>query len=142
MKKTLLAVALAAVLSIAQAQVVNTQVSILAPAVQTSTQVNSLDFVNNFYRGVHLVVTVTGYVSGSYTLTLQGKNLATGNYYDLLVGSAITANGQTVLKLYPGIPGAANGAASDFLPQIWRVQLNGASSPNMTIAVDAMLAGG
>lgn len=142
MKRKLLVLALASVLSAAQAQITNTQQSILAPAVQTSAQVNSLDQVNQYYRGLHLVVTVTGYVSGSYTLTLQGKNLNTGNYYDLLVGTAINANGQMILKLYPGIPGSVGGAASDFLPQIWRVQLNGTGSPNMTIAVDAMLAGG
>ncbi len=142
MKKTLLAVALAAILSTAQAQITNTQISVIAPATQTAAQINSTDQVNQYYRGLHLVVTVTGYVSGNYTLTLQGKNLNTGSYYDLLVGTAISANGQTILKLYPGIPGSTNGAASDFLPQIWRVQLNGAASPNMTISVDAMLAGG
>lgn len=142
MKKTLLAIALAAALSAAQAQVVNKQQIVMPATAQTAAQVNSPDIANNYYRGVHVIVTVTGYVSGSYTVTVQGKNTTTGSYYDLLVSAAITANGQTVLKVYPGIPGAANGAASDFLPQIWRVQLNGASTPNMTVAVDAVLAGG
>jgi hypothetical protein len=142
MKKTLLAMALTYALSAGAQTVSNSQFTVLPAAVRTAAQVNSSDYANNFYRGVHAIVTVSGYVSGSYTVTIQGKNLATGSYYDLLVGTAIIANGQTVLKLYPGINGVANGAASDFLPQTWRVQLNGAASPNMTIAVDAILAGG
>lgn len=124
------------------AQAQNTQFTLLAPASSTAAQINSADVVNTYYRGVHVVVTVTNYVSGSYTVTIQGRNNATGSYYDLLVSSAITANGQTILKIYPGISGSVGGAASDFLPHTWRVQLNGASTPNMTIAVDAMLAGG
>lgn len=147
-KSLLLAAIAAAILAAAtplrqaRAQVTNAQLIILPATVQTAAQVNSSDVTNTYYRGVHLVITVSGYVSGSYTPTLQAKNVTTGSYYDLLVGTAITANGQTVLKLYPGIGSSANAAASDILPKTWRVQLNGASTPNMTIAVDAMLAGG
>lgn len=142
MKKTLLGVALVAALSSsAQAQLANLQINVMPAAVRTAAQINSADVANNYYRGAHIIVTTTGYVSGNYTVTVQGKNTSTGNYYDLLVSSAITANGQTILKIYPGISGFANGATSDFLPQIWRVQLNGASTPNMTIAVDAVLPG-
>lgn len=126
----------------ANAQLANLQTNIMPAAVQTAAQVNSQNIPNNYYRGGHIIVTVTSYVSGSYTVTLQGRNTATGNYYDLLTSSAIAANGQTILKIYPGITGVANGATSDFLPQIWRVQLNGVSSPNMTVAVDAVLTGG
>lgn len=128
--------------SLGRTQVINSQLVVMAAAAQTAAQVNSADITNKYYHGTHLVITISGYVSGSYTLTLQGKNLTTGSYYDLLVGPAMAANGQTVLKLYPGITGSANGAANDFLPQTWRVQLNGTGSPNMTVVVDAMMAGG
>lgn len=139
---TLLVLAFVAMLSAAYAQLANLQINVMPAAVRTAAQVNSADVANNYYRGAHIIVTVTGYVSGNYTVTVQSKNTATGNYYDLLTSPAITANGQMVLKIHPGIAGVANGATSDFLPQIWRVQLNGASTPNMTVAVDAVLTGG
>lgn len=120
----------------------NAQLAVLTSAARTAAQVNSADITNIAYRCAHIVVTVSAYTSGSYTPTLQGKNVTTGSYYDVLVGTAITATGQTVLKVCPGLSGSVSGAANDFLPQTWRVQLNGLNTPNMTIAVDALLAGG
>ena len=121
------------------AQVTNSQYIVLASAAQTAAQVNSADQINTYYHGAQVVINVSAYTGGSYTPKLQGKDAGTGLYYDILVGTAISATGQTVLKLYPGIAVLANGSASDLLPQTWRVQLNGAAAPNMTLSVDAMM---
>ena len=150
MKRIVVAILVAAAAALAvmpwhmgKAQPVNNaQVNVIPAAVQTATQINSSDIFNPSYRGVHLVVTISGYTSGTYTATIQGKNNSTGNYYDLLVGPVMNANGQTVLKIHPGITSSVNGASADSLPSTWRVQLNGALSPNMTVSVDAMLIGG
>jgi len=117
----------------------NAQYQLIASAAQTATTINSPDQTNSYYKGVHVAISVTAYTSGTYTAKIQGKNTVTGEYYDLLVGTAISATGVTVLKLYPGITSSANASSSDILPQTWRVQLNGASTPSMTLSVQAIL---
>lgn len=121
------------------AQVTNTASTPLPSATYTVTTVNSGDQVNSSYRGLHIIVSVATATSGTYTPHIQGKDPVSGVYYDILVGSAISATGTTVLKVYPGIAVLANGAASDILPQTWRVQLIGASTPSMVLSVEAYL---
>lgn len=123
------------------AQVTNAQYSVIASGAQTAAQVNSADQTNTYYRGVHVIITVSAYTAGNYTVTLQGKDTTTGGYYTILVGTAISSTGTTVLKVYPGIGVLANGSASDMLPQTWRVQLNGAAGQSMTLSVDAVMEG-
>ena len=122
-----------------QAVAANAEYPLIASAAQTSAQINSADQVNLFYKGGHIVISVSAYTSGNYTATVQGKDTVTGNYYNILVGPAISTTGQTVLKVYPGTAAIANGAATDILPQTWRVQLNGLASPSMTLAVTAVM---
>lgn len=111
---------------------------LLASAARTAT-VTGDDQVNMGHRGLHLVIDVTSVTSTpSITPTIQGKDAA-GIYYDILVGSAITATGTTVLKVYPGITAVANGAASDVLPAVWRVVLTHADSDSATYSVAANL---
>jgi hypothetical protein len=119
-------------------QAPNQQVTIFPAAVQTATTVNSNDQQNASWKGLHLVVNVSAFTSGTYTVNLQGKD-AFGNYYTILSSTALAATGVVVLKVYPGETVAANLSASDFLPAVWRVQLVGATTPNMTISVDANL---
>lgn len=130
---------LAFVSSLTFAQVSNTTVTPLTSTAQTATSVTSGDFGNFGYRGAHFIVNVTTFTSGTYTPKIQGKDPVTGTYYDILVGPAISATGATILKIYPGISTIANGAASDVLPQTWRVVLTGASTPNMVLSVVANL---
>jgi hypothetical protein len=70
---------------------------------------------------------------------IQGKDLTTGLYYDLLVATAITAVGTTVLKIGPGITPLAGGAAADFLPETWRVRLVHGDTDSITYSVTAQL---
>jgi hypothetical protein len=123
----------------AMAQITNTTYTPLPQATQTATTVNSLAQSNTSYRGGHFIVTVVTATSGTYTPHIQGYDPASGLWYDILIGSAISAVGTTVLKVYPGIGVVANGSASDVLPLTWRVQLIGASTPSMVISVDAYL---
>jgi hypothetical protein len=143
MKKFLtLAVLWAAALCVspahAQMDAANTTAQLFPAAAQTQTSLVSNDQQNASWRGVHVVVVVSSYTSGTYTPHIQGED-PYGNYYDILVGPAISATGTTVLKVYPGIATLANGAASDLLPTVWRVTLVGASTPSMTISVGANL---
>lgn len=117
------------------AQVTNTSGSPLPLATYTAATVNSPDQLNYNYRGAHIIINVVTVTSGTYTPHIQAKDPISGLYYDLLVGTAISASGVTVLKVYPGIATLSNGSASDILPSVWRVQLIGASTPSMVLSV-------
>ena len=141
MKRTLAALAFGAVLAISfvdEARAQNLSATILPSALRTAAQVSSADQINLRWTGATVIVNVTAFVSGTYTPKIQGKDPVSGTYYDILVGPAIGATGITILKIYPGISVVANGAASDFLPRVWRVQLNG-TTPSMTISIGANL---
>ncbi len=131
---------LAFVSSLGMAQMPNYGYQPFASGALTGAAVNSPDFKNDNYRGGHFIVNVSGFTSGTYTPHIQGKDPVYGTYYDILVGLPISATGTTVLKVYPGIPSIANAAASDILPLVWRVQMIGASTPNMVLSVAAHLA--
>lgn len=123
----------------ADAQLQNLATQILPSAARTAATVASADQTNSGWRGVHVVINVSAYTSGSYTPYIQSKDPVSGTYYNVLVGNAISATGVTVLKVYPGMATIANGAASDFLPRTWRVYFVGASSQSMTFSVGAFL---
>lgn len=125
--------------SFAFSQVANTTYTPLPQATQTATTVNSPVQMNYNYRGGHFIINVVTATSGTYTPHIQAQDDSSGIWYDILVGSAISASGITILKVYPGIGAIANGTANDILPKTWRIQLVGASTPNMVISVDAYL---
>lgn len=81
--------------------------------------------------------------AGSLTLaasvvpTIQAQNPTSGNWYDVLVGAAITATGLTVLKVYPGITPVANAAASDVLPATWRLSVVHSDTTPVTYSASA-----
>lgn len=114
------------------------QKTLLASAARTTTQ--TLDAESNAkYRGLHLVIDVTSITSTPViTPKIQGQ-APTGVWYDILIGSAITATGTTALKVYPGITPVANGAAADVLPSVWRVVLTASDSDSATYSVGANL---
>lgn len=134
-----LALLLALVAPAAHAQLQNLATQILPSAARTTSPVDSADQTNSGWRGIHLIINVSAYTSGTYTPHVQAKDPVSGTYYDILVGSAISATGITILKIYPGMATISNGAAADFLPRIWRVHFVGASSPSMTFSVGAFL---
>jgi hypothetical protein len=65
-------------------------------------------------KGCLLFINVTS-VTGSLTVTLQGVG-PTGTAYTILASAAISATGQTVLRVYPGLTASANVAANDVTP--------------------------
>src|SRR5213594_974505 len=96
------------------------------PAGATTTQ-TSEDFVNNGgasgvpAAGVKVVVDTTAIGTGSITLSIQGKDKASGKYYTLLAGAAIITNTTNVYTVFPGATVTANVSANDTLPEIWRL---------------------
>lgn len=116
---------------------------ILLPSAARTATINTTDRSDPNAEGVHVIVDITAASGTTPTLTpaIQGKDPASGNYYTLLTGAALTAAGTTVLKVAPGVTPAANVAVSDFLPDTWRVVCTiGGTTPSFTFSVGAVLA--
>ena len=91
------------------------------------------------YRGVVVVVTITGITAGdALTVSIVGYDPATQSYFNtpFLTSAPLTEVGQTVLIVYPGIPAVANVAANSPVPNsnFWRLKATVTTGP-----VDAIL---
>lgn len=139
MKKIILAALLAVSLSASAQQLGNLSGTLLSSSARTATSVVTPDQTNPQWRGGHFIINVSAYTRGTYTPTIQAKDPASGTYYPILIGSAISSTGTTVLKVYPGITAVANGATSDILPRTWRLSFAGTSTPTMTFGVGMFL---
>ena len=98
----------------------SSNVTLLASASRTTSQTGA-DTTNYNHAGIHAVLDMTTVGTGSVTLTIQGKDEASGKYYTILAGAAVTTNSTNVYKVYPGITAAANASASDVLPRTFRI---------------------
>lgn len=117
----------------------NGEAALLASAARTASA-DSADFTNHNWKGGHFIIDVSAITATpSIVVTVQGKDSISGNYYDILVGVAITATGTTVLKVYPGIGQVINGAASDILPRTYRVSVANADGDSITYSISANL---
>lgn len=71
---------------------------------------------------LHVIIDVTAVTdTPALTVRIQGKDPASGKYYDILVSAAIATVSTTVLKVGPGLTAVANLVANDIVPSIWRV---------------------
>ncbi len=89
--------------------------------------------------GGHFVIDVTAGSTLSLTPTIDAFDTVSGKWYNILTGTAITATGTTVLRIYPGVTAQANAAASDVLPPIWRLVMTHGNANPATYTVTARL---
>lgn len=114
----------------------NVDVTGLASAARTTTT-NSGDLTNYNGKGLHVVVDVTSAGTGSITITIQGKDAVSGQYYTLLAGAAITTVSTNVYRVYPGLTASANAVASDILPRTYRLLITHNNANSITYSVGA-----
>lgn len=95
----------------------------LAAHSSVGSPVVSADQTNLSARGVNVVVDLTTVTTATVTVTIQGKDAASGKYYTLLAGSAKTSAGTTLMTVYAGTPASSNVAAGVPLPKVWRVSV-------------------
>jgi hypothetical protein len=118
----------------------NLEIGALITHSAASAGENGDDQTNISARGVAVVVDITAITGTSPTLTvtIEGKDTASGKYYTLLASVALSATGTTVLTVYPGLSAAANSVANDVLPRTWRVKTAiGGTGPSVTATVGA-----
>lgn len=88
----------------------------LASAARTTTQtVADLDTNGCKYLNVVLDMITVG--TGNVTLTINGKDQASGKYYLILAGAAVSSNSTNRYKVGPNIGASANAIAQDYLPK-------------------------
>jgi hypothetical protein len=64
-------------------------------------------------------MTVVG--TGSVTLTINGKDPASGKYYVILAGAAVITNSTNRYRVGPTLAAAANSIAQDYLPRVFQI---------------------
>lgn len=112
----------------------NTSATMLASGSRTTTQ-NSGVIVNYNGRGVVVILEVTSAGTGSVTVTIEGRDPSTTNFYTILSGAAVTTNSYNVYKVYPGITAVANAAVSDALPRLFRIIVTANNANAMTYSI-------
>lgn len=119
----------------------NVDTAALITAAGATTTQTSADQTNVNGRGAKVVLDMTVVGTGNVTLTIQGKDAASGKYYTLLAGVAVSTNSTNVYEVYPGIPAAANAAASATLPRTWRVLVtaNNANATTYTVGASVIV---
>lgn len=110
----------------------------LESAARTATATSD-DLTNSRHKGCHIIIDVTVDGGGSLTPKIQGKDSVSGKYYDILVGSAISAVGTTVLKVYPGLTASVNAIENDIVPSKFRIVVTAGDANSMTYSVGISL---
>lgn len=117
----------------------STYLPVLASAARTTTQTGS-DIANILgYKGIRVTLDTTAASSGSVTLTIQSKDVASGTYSTLLAGAAVTTVTTNVYTVYPNIAVTANVSASMVLPDIFRILVTANNANTQTYSVGAVL---
>jgi hypothetical protein len=121
------------------ARPVPTQATVLASAARTAS-VDSDTFSNDGHKGVVVIIDATASAATpSVVFTIQGYSPLGNDYYTILASAAVTATGQTILRVYPGLTAAANTHANDILPPQWRVSAVAGDADSLTYSVAALL---
>lgn len=117
-------------------------ISLVTLAAAPAGTFNSDNQLNESGRGVQIVFDVTTATTTSVVLKIQGYDVPSTKYYDLLTSAAVTGTGTVVYTLYPGVTVASNVAVSASLPRVWRVNavVTGSSSAlTATVGANVLL---
>ncbi len=110
----------------------------LTSASRTTTQTQG-DQTNPGARGIAVVLDVTSAGTGDITLTIEGKDPASGKYVVLLAGVSVTTNSTNTYTLFPGATVAANVSENATLWRKWRIKVTANNANAMTYTVGYVL---
>ena len=117
---------------------INQDSELLASASRTATTNSETKLSNQTRGGIFSISITSAGASGTITPKIQGK--IGDNYYDILTATAISTATGTITKqykVYPGITAVANNAASDIMPEKFRVQVTHSATTSWTYSVNA-----
>lgn len=110
--------------------------TLIASAAFTTTQTTA-DLANFAGSGIRVVLDVTVAGTGSVTLEIDAKDVASGKYVALLTGVAVTTISTNVYVIHPALTAATNAIAKDVLPHTWRVRVTANNANSVTYSVGA-----
>lgn len=111
---------------------------VLAPsAARTADWQAPLSNVNA--RALHLIMDITAFTAGSVTVTVFGKDRASGKLYVILASAALAAVATTILKVGSGLTAAANLVANDLVPKDLVFDFNHADATSITYSAGLQL---
>lgn len=114
----------------------NADVVGLASGARTATTFTT-DQTSYNWKGVIVYINVTALTAtGTLTVSIQGKDAISGNYYDMLVGTAIVATGNQQLYYFPGAAITTNVSGPGRLPRTWRVNCVHGNGVSITYSVN------
>lgn len=117
----------------------NEEATLLASGARTTTQ-TSADLVNyNGLGALIVVLDVTSAGTGSVTVSIDGKDAASGKYINLLTGAAVTTNSTNRYRIGPNLAASANAIAQDYVPRIFRIVVTANNANAMTYSVGYQL---
>lgn len=112
----------------------NREATLLASAARTTTQTGS-DIQNPLGNALVVVLDMTTVGTGSVTVTIEGKDTASGKYYTLLTGAAVTTNSTNRYRVGPTLAASANAIAQDYLPPVFRITVTANNANTATYSV-------
>jgi hypothetical protein len=98
----------------------NEEVTLLPSLSRTTTQ-TSADLQNLGGNKIVVVLDMTTVGTGSVTVTINGKDSASGKYYLLLSGAAVTTNSTNRYIVGNGVTSTANVSVNDVLPSVFQI---------------------
>lgn len=109
-------------------------------AARTATPADhELVWISPEYKTLAVIINVTAIsATPSVVPKIQGKS-ASGVWYDILTGAAITGTGTVVLRVAPGMAAAANVAADFPLPAVFRLVMTHGDTDSITYTADYCL---
>lgn len=80
------------------------------------------DIYNDGFPGVVVFININTATDATITATVQGKSpVGTAEYYTIVASSALASTGLTAIRIYPGLPAAADATDNDVIPPTWRI---------------------
>lgn len=116
----------------------NTEAVLLASLARSTTQTSD-DLNNPSCSGIRVILKVTSAGTGSITLTINGRDPASGAYHLLLSGAAVTTNSTNTYTVFPGATASANVAANDCLPETFQIVVTANNANSITYSVGYQL---
>ena len=78
---------------------------------------------------------VTSAGTGSITVSIEGKDSASGKYYQILAGAAVTTNSINRYRVGALLAAVANSVAQDYLPRTFRIVVTANNGNSVTYSV-------
>lgn len=114
---------------------------IAASAAYATGTVHSPDLDTTGCAFLNVVADITAIgASATVTITIEGKDPASGKYYTILVSTALAANATTRMKVGPNVTAASNTIAQDYLPKVIRIT-HVVATATSTYSIGASLTG-